>query len=73
MLRENHNQKNQCVSTTQHHPKHVEQFTDINKLYIVASCWTNIGIYFTIHGPLSVKLIEALIAGSEANTASRVF
>jgi len=23
-----------------YHPKHVEQFTDINKLYIIASCWT---------------------------------
>ena len=23
-----------------YHPKHVERFTDINKLYIVASCWT---------------------------------
>ena len=22
-----------------YHPKHVEQFADINKLYIVASCW----------------------------------
>ena len=29
-----------------YHPKHVERFTDINKLYIVASCWTIIGIYF---------------------------
>jgi hypothetical protein len=23
-----------------YHPKHVQQFTDINKPYIVASCWT---------------------------------
>jgi hypothetical protein len=22
-----------------YHPKHVEQFRDINKLYVVASCW----------------------------------
>ena len=29
-----------------YHPKQVERFTDINKLYIVASCWTIIGIYF---------------------------
>ena len=36
-------------------PKHVEQFTDINKLYIVASCWTVIAIYFKMHGPLNVK------------------
>ena len=27
-----------------YHPKHVERFTDINKLYIVASCWTTIGM-----------------------------
>ena len=38
-----------------YHPKHVERFTDINTLYIVASCWTVIGIYFTMHGPLCVK------------------
>jgi hypothetical protein len=28
-----------------YHPKHVEQFTDINKLYIVAYCWTVIDVY----------------------------
>ena len=28
------------------HPKHVERFADINKLYIVASCWT---IIDTLH------------------------
>jgi hypothetical protein len=28
-----------------YHPKHVQQFTDINKQYIVASCWTIIDIY----------------------------
>jgi len=40
-----------------HHPKHVERFTDINKLGIVASCWTITGtyIYFTMHGPLNVN------------------
>ena len=40
-----------------YHPKHVERFTDINKLYTVASCWTIIGIYFTTHGPLNVKYV----------------
>jgi len=29
----------------------------VNKLYIVASCWTIIGIYFTMHGLLNVKFI----------------
>jgi hypothetical protein len=28
-----------------YHPKHVEQFTDINKLHVVASCWTIFDIY----------------------------
>ena len=28
-----------------YHPKHVEQFSDINKLCNVASCWIYIGIY----------------------------
>jgi len=28
-----------------YHPKHVEQFPDINKLCNVASCWIYIGIY----------------------------
>jgi len=30
-----------------YHPKHVEQFPDINKLCNVASCWIYIGIIFT--------------------------
>jgi hypothetical protein len=38
-----------------YHPKHGKQFTDINKLYIVASCWIIIDI-FMMHGPLNVKL-----------------
>jgi hypothetical protein len=36
-----------------YHPKHVEQFTDIHKLYIVASCWTVVDTYYTTHGPLN--------------------
>jgi hypothetical protein len=40
-----------------YHPKHVEQFPDINKLCNVASCWIYmyIGIYLTMHGPINVK------------------
>ena len=30
-----------------YHPKHLEQSADINKLYIVASCWTIIDTYYT--------------------------
>jgi len=29
-----------------YHPKHVEQLTDLNKLYIVASCWIIIAILY---------------------------
>jgi len=28
-----------------YHPKHVEQLTDINKMYTVVSCWIIIAIY----------------------------
>jgi hypothetical protein len=31
-----------------YHPKNVEQFTDINKLYIDASCWTIIDIRYSL-------------------------
>ena len=34
-----------------YHPKHVEQFTDINKLCNVASCWLFIGIYLRCTDP----------------------
>jgi len=29
-----------------YHPKHVERFVDVNKLYIVASCWIIIDKYY---------------------------
>jgi hypothetical protein len=41
-----------------YHPKHVEQFPDINKLCNVATCWiyTYIGIYLLkMHGLINVK------------------
>jgi len=38
-----------------YHPKHVEQLTDINKRYTVASCWIIIAIYYTMHGPLNIE------------------
>jgi len=34
-----------------YHPKHVEQFPDIIKLYKVASCWIYIGIYLRCTDP----------------------
>ena len=38
-----------------YHLKHVEQYADINKLYIAASCWIIIDTYYAIHGPLNIK------------------
>jgi len=40
---------------SRYHPKHVERFTDINKLYIVASCWIGIATCYTMHGSLTHK------------------
>ena len=37
-----------------YHPKRVEQFADIKKLYTVASCWTIIATYYAMHGPLNI-------------------
>ena len=34
-----------------YHPKHVEQFSDINKLCNAASCWIYIGIYLRCTDP----------------------
>jgi len=41
-----------------YHPKHVEQFADINKLYIVTSCWTVIDTYYAMHGSLNIKQLN---------------
>jgi len=39
-----------------YHPKHVEQFPDINKLCKVASCWIYIGIYLRCTDPWTLKI-----------------
>ena len=39
-----------------YHPKHVEQFTDINKLYIVASCWIIIDTNMTLFRDVCSKI-----------------
>ena len=41
-----------------YHPKHVEQFTDINKLCNVASCWIYIGILLGAHYILHISRIR---------------
>ena len=41
-----------------YHPKHVEQFPDINKLCNVASCWIYIGIYLRCTDPWTLKYIS---------------
>ena len=40
-------------------PKYVEQFADINKLYIVASCWIIIDTCYAMHGPLNIKYTKS--------------
>ena len=48
-----------------YHPKHVEQFPDINKLCyscILLDIYWNI---FTMHGPINVKCIDTLSYGSQ--------
>jgi len=39
------------LTNTRYHPKHVEQFPDINKPCKVASCWIYIGIYLKCMDP----------------------
>ena len=41
-----------------YHPKHVEQFPDINKLCNVASCWIFIGILLGAHYILHISRIR---------------
>jgi hypothetical protein len=41
-----------------YHPKHVEQFPDINKLWNVASCWKYIGILLGAHPILHISRIR---------------
>jgi len=41
-----------------YHPKHVEQFPDINKLCNVASCWIYIGILLEAHCILHISGIR---------------
>jgi hypothetical protein len=45
-----------------YHSKYVEQFTNVNKLYIAASFWTIIDIYFTMHEPSKIKYCEIYFA-----------
>jgi hypothetical protein len=40
------------------HPKHVEQFPDINKLCNVASCWMYIGTLLGAHPILHISRIR---------------
>jgi hypothetical protein len=41
-----------------YHPKHLEQFLDINKLCKVASCWIFIGILLGAHPILHISRIR---------------
>jgi hypothetical protein len=41
-----------------YHPKHIEQFPDINKLCDVASCWIYIGILLGVRHILHISRIR---------------
>jgi hypothetical protein len=41
-----------------YHPKHVEQFPNINKLFNVASCWIYIGLLLRAHYILHISRIR---------------
>src|SRR5215475_5130587 len=41
-----------------YHPKHVEQFPDMNKLCNIASCWLYIGILLGAHPILHISRIR---------------
>ena len=41
-----------------YHPKHVEQFPDINKLRDIASCWVYIGMLLGAHQILHISRIR---------------
>jgi hypothetical protein len=45
-----------------YHPKHVEQFPDINKLCDVASSWIYIGILLGAHPILHISRIRVNVA-----------
>jgi hypothetical protein len=44
-----------------YHPKHVEQFPDINKMCNVAACWIYIGILLGAHHILHISRIRVNI------------
>ena len=49
------------VDAWSYHTKHVEQFADINKLYIVASCCIITDTCYGMHGPLNIKTMRNLV------------
>jgi hypothetical protein len=51
-----------------YHPKHVQQFPDINKLCSVASCWIYIGILLGAHYILHISRIRV-----KSNTYTHIY
>jgi len=49
-----------------YHPKHVEQFPDINRLCNVASCWICTGIFLRCTDPWKVNLRLVLSKKSDS-------
>jgi hypothetical protein len=53
-----YSEKNNLQSPNQYHPKHVEQFPDINELRNVAFCWIYIGTLLGAHRILHISRIR---------------
>jgi hypothetical protein len=53
-----------------YHPKHVEQFPDINKLCNVASCWIYIGILLGAHYILHISRLRVNLIVLEFSAAT---
>jgi hypothetical protein len=55
-----------------YHPKHVDQFPDINKLFNVASCWIYIGILLGAHPILHISRIRVNKYSLSATTKASI-
>jgi hypothetical protein len=53
-----------------YHPKHVEQFSDVNQLCNFASCWIHIEILLGVHPILHISKIRVNVLVDVAYMAS---
>jgi len=58
---------NETCTGVKYHPKHVEQLTDLNKLYSVASCWIIIAILHVTRSIEHKKSAYRVLVGRRGN------